>query len=504
LTRRTRQSARFDAPSRRLLVSYSAGFTMLHLIPRRRLRVAFFIAQEASMQGAQIESQLDHIASVLRSSSSQHVADIVEALNEEPLDAAANILLRLPPERLVEVFDEPELERSGELIRRLSTQRAVSLLNAISSDRAAEIVRELEEPVRSQLLRRLDPQTKFTVEQLIGYPPNTAGSLMTTEFVSAPLDWTVGATLQHIKNVESTRETVYAIYILDPEKNTLARATSLRRLIAADPTALMASVAPTRRPIAVSPFADQEEVARLIAKYDLLAVPVVDASDHVLGIVTVDDIIDAMIEESTEDVQKFGGMAAIEKPYLEIGFVKMIWKRAGWLAALFFGEMLTASAMQHYETELAKAAVLTLFIPLIMSSGGNSGSQATSLIVRALALQEVRIADSLSVVMKEIPTGLVLGAMLGAIGIARIALWQGLGLYDYGEHWLLISMTVGAALVGVVTFGSLAGVMLPFLLKVLHFDPASASAPLVATLVDVTGIVIYFSVALLLLSGTLL
>jgi magnesium transporter len=292
--------------------------------------------------------------------------------------------------------------------------------------------------------------------------------------------------------------------VLDPKTKALVRAISLRRLITGEPQQQVLSICPPRRPLTVSPLADREDVARLISKYDLLAVPVVDKKGHVLGIVTVDDIIDAMIEESTEDVQKFGGVEALEAPYMEIGFLEMIQKRAGWLCALFLGEMLTASAMQHFESELEKAVVLTLFIPLIMSSGGNSGSQATSLIIRAVALQEVRLSDWWRVALRELPTGVMLGSILGVIGIIRIALWQKLGVFDYGEHWVLVACTVGAALVGIVTFGSLAGSMLPFVLKRMGFDPASASAPFVATLVDVTGLVIYFSIALIFLRGTLL
>ena len=327
---------------------------------------------------------------------------------------------------------------------------------------------------------------------------------MTTEFVGVPSSWTVAETLQYVRRVESTRETVYAIYVLDPKTKALVRAISLRRLITGEPQQQVLSICPPRRPLTVSPLTDREDVARLISKYDLLAVPVVDKKGHVLGIVTVDDIIDAMIEESTEDVQKFGGVEALEAPYMEIGFLEMIQKRAGWLCALFLGEMLTASAMQHFESELEKAVVLTLFIPLIMSSGGNSGSQATSLIIRAVALQEVRLSDWWRVALRELPTGVMLGSILGVIGIIRIALWQKLGVFDYGEHWVLVACTVGAALVGIVTFGSLAGSMLPFALKRMGFDPASASAPFVATLVDVTGLVIYFSIALIFLRGTLL
>jgi magnesium transporter len=257
-------------------------------------------------------------------------------------------------------------------------------------------------------------------------------------------------------------------------------------------------------PITTTPLIDREDVARLISKYDLLAVPVIDKAGRVLGIVTVDDIIDAIIEENTEDVQKFGGMAATEEPYMQISMWGMLKKRGGWLALLFVGEMLTASAMQHYEGELQKALVLTLFIPLIMSSGGNSGSQATSLLLRSLALRELKLRDWWRVALRELPTGMILGAGLGLIGLIRVIVWQKFGLYDYGEHWLLVGVTVAAALVGVVAFGSVAGSMLPFAMQRLGFDPAVASAPFVATLVDVTGLMIYFSVAVLILRGTLL
>jgi magnesium transporter len=233
-------------------------------------------------------------------------------------------------------------------------------------------------------------------------------------------------------------------------------------------------------------------------------VPVVDQAKHILGIVTVDDVIDAIVREQTEDVHRFGGLEAIDEPYLAIGFWAMIRKRAGWLTALFLGEMLTATAMGYFEAEIAKAVVLALFVPLIISSGGNSGSQATSLIIRALALREVKLRDWWRIAARELPSGLTLGVILGLVGVIRIIVWQHVGWYDYGTHWLLVALTVGLALVGVVTFGSLTGSMLPFILKKLGFDPASASAPFVATLVDVTGLVIYFSVAAIILRGTIL
>jgi len=434
----------------------------------------------------------------------QHVADNVETLNNLELDRASQVLAALPVERAVEMLDQPEFVAAAEIIGSLPAPTAAALLNAMSADRAADIVRLLPDDARPLVLSVLDEETRLAIERLLVYPEDTAGSLMTTEFVSVTSNFTVGRTLEHIRNVERTRETIYAIYVLEPVSKRLVQMVSLRRLISADPAAPILSAARESKPITVTPQTDREEVGRLFRKYDLLAVPVVDHFGHVLGIVTVDDAIDAILQESNEDVQRFGGMEAIDKPYLQMGFGAMIRKRAGWLCVLFLSEMLTASAMQSFEVELEKAIVLTLFVPLIMSSGGNSGSQATSLLIRSLALQELRLRDWWRVAVRELPTGMVLGAILGVIGMVRITLWQQLGLYDYGLHWQLVALTVGAALIGIVTFGSMAGSMLPFILKRLGFDPASASAPFVATLVDVTGLVIYFSVALVILRGTLL
>jgi magnesium transporter len=248
---------------------------------------------------------------------------------------------------------------------------------------------------------------------------------------------------------------------------------------------------------------DQEAVSLLFAQHDLMAVPVVDAEGRMRGIVTVDDIVDVVQEEATEDIQKIGGTEALDSPYLQIGFARMLRKRAGWLAALFLGEMLTATAMGYYENEIARAVVLALFIPLIISSGGNSGSQASTLVIRAMALGEVRLRDWWRVIRRELAVGLALGTTLGVIGLLRVLLWQAL-FRVYGEHFLLIGLTVACSLVGVVLYGTVAGSMLPFLLRRLGFDPASASAPFVATLVDVSGIVIYFTVASLILRGILL
>lgn len=432
------------------------------------------------------------------------IADAVEHLNTFDVEDAALILPSLPLERAIGILEQPELHNAADIVAAMEPGKAVRMLNGIANDRATDLFQEFNETVRARLIAGLDAKIRTSIQKLMHYPPDTAGSLMTTEFVSVPSSWTVGETLAHIRCVERSRETVYAIYVLDAVDSSLQHVVTLRRLITGEADDSILSVAQKDAPITVNPLTDQEEVARLIRRHDMLAIPVVDESRHILGIVTVDDVIDAMIAENTEDAHKFGGMESLGKPYMQIGFFSMIHKRAGWLAALFLGEMLTASAMQYYEMELERAIVLTLFVPLIMSSGGNSGSQATSLLIRGLALHEVRLRDWWRVALRELPTGITLGSILGVIGITRIAIWQHLGFYDYGDHWMLIALTVGLSLVGIVTFGSFAGSMLPFILQRLGFDPASASAPFVATLVDVTGLIIYFSVALFVLGGTLL
>jgi magnesium transporter len=432
-------------------------------------------------------------------------ADIAEALRDLAPEAAAKVMAALPFDLAVQVFDEPELEHHRyEIIKRMDERSAVALIEAMSADQQADLFRELPDEDRARLIRKIDAPTREALSLLLRYPPDTAGGIMTTEFVSMPETWTVEQALRYIGDVGRAKETVYAIYVLDPGTQRLVHVVSLRELMTAARQASVGEVGDRRAPITVRPLTDREEVARVISKYNLLAVPVVDDGSHVIGIVTVDDVIDAIIREQTEDVQKFGGMEALDEPYTEISFARMIRKRAGWLTALFLGEMLTATAMGHFEAEIAHAVVLALFVPLIISSGGNSGSQATSLIIRSLALRELRLRDWWRVALRELPSGLTLGAILGVVGVTRILLWEKAGWYDYGPHYLLVALTVGLALVGVVTFGSLTGSMLPFALRRLGFDPASASAPFVATLVDVTGLVIYFTVAALILRGTLL
>jgi magnesium transporter len=444
-------------------------------------------------------------AAVLASKlANDHVADVVEVLNGLEPGLAADVLEHMPIDRAAHILGQPGFDQPQRLIERLPAACGVAILAAMSADRRADIFRRLSEPLRTDLCARLDEPLRRSLAELLSYPPRSAGGIMTTEFVSAPADWTAARALEHIRSVGAASETIYAIFIVDPLSHQLSRALSLRQLILSDPQARVSEIGPARKPVTVSPLTDRGDVARLISKYDLLAVPVVDAAGRVIGIVTVDDVIDAIVQEDTEDAQKFGGMEALDQPYMQIGFGAMIKKRAGWLCALFLSEMLTASAMQSFQSELERAVVLTLFIPLIMSSGGNSGSQATSLIIRALALRELRLGDWWRIALRELPAGITLGAILGFIGIVRITLWQLVGFYDYGPHWSLIALTVGMALLGIVTFGSMSGSMLPLVLKRIGFDPASASAPFVATLVDVSGLVIYFSIAYVILKGTLL
>jgi magnesium transporter len=432
------------------------------------------------------------------------IADAVEAFDQLDHPTAASALEAMPLRLAVGLFDEAGLDHPYKIIKLLPDHLAVAILDGISADRRTDIMRKLPEADRHRLSKLLPQGIQDQLVQLLNYPQTTAGGMMTTEFLSLPPDWRVDRALSHIREVAKEKETIYAIYLVDPASQRLIQALSLRDLVVADPAARLDSIIQNREPLTVAPTASRNEVNALISKYDLLALPVVEASGRLIGIVTADDVIDAIVDQATEEVQQFGGMEALDGPYMEIGFMAMIKKRAGWLCALFLSEMLTASAMQHYESQLERAVVLTLFIPLIMSSGGNSGSQATSLIIRALALGEVKLGNWWRIALRELPAGLFLGVILGVIGFIRIAIWQQLGLHNYGEHWILIAATVACALVGIVTFGSLTGSMLPFALKRLGFDPATASAPFVATLVDVTGLIIYFSIAYAILSGTLL
>ena len=433
----------------------------------------------------------------------ERAEDIVDQLDQTTPGVAAQVPLALPEAKAVEVLDSPHLGHGAAIISALPSDRAAHLFDRMSADRVVAIVRGMRVSVRNEILACVNPETKASIDQLLPYPEDSTAGIMTTEFCAVPSTWTAAQALAHIREVEHVRETVYAIFIIDPNDRTLIGAVPLRRLIALDPNAnVLAGV--TNKLVTVAPDTPLDETVHLISKYNLLAIAVIDAERHVIGIVTVDDAVDTLVARQDAEVQHLGGMEPLEASYMQASFLEMVRKRAGWLCVLFLAEMLTASAMQGFEDEIAKAIVLSLFIPLIMSSGGNSGSQATSLIVRALALHDVKLGDWWRVLLREVPAALTLGAILAVIGVIRIGVWQGLGIFDYGPHWHLVALTIAATLIGIVTFGSLTGSLLPFIMKRLGFDPATASAPFVATLVDVTGIVIYFSVARLILRGTLL
>jgi magnesium transporter len=433
-----------------------------------------------------------------------HPADLADVAEAMPLEQIPVFLAALPKDRAASILEYLDEEVRAQVLEAMSPEQAAELVSAMTPDERADVLEELDEEHADEIVEEMPAEARRVTEQLRKYDPDTAGGLMTTEFVSEPATTSVEEALRKVRVIARSgrREAMHAIYTTDAEGR-LAGVLSLRELLAAPEGGRLADVA-WEEVQSVSPFADREEVARVISNYDLVVVPVVSESNHVIGVITVDDVIDAIQEEQTEDVQKFGGMEALDEPYMQIGFLNMLKKRGGWLSVLLVSEMFTTSAMQHFDGELKKVAALVLFVPLVMSSGGNSGSQATSLITRAMALREITLRDWWRVALRELPTGLALGAILGLIGVVRITLWQRLGIFDYNPHWQLIAATIGFSLVGIVTFGSLAGSMLPFVLRRLGFDPASASAPFVATLVDVTGLVIYFSVALLVLGGTLL
>jgi len=377
-----------------------------------------------------------------------------------------------------------------------------SWLRLLAPDDAADALQRIPKTQRDGLLALLDEPTRKEVAALLAYAEDAAGGLMNPRFARVRPDMTVDEAISYLRKQKREHvETIYYAYVLDEAQHLLG-VVSFRELFGAEPHQRVRDVMRTKV-ISVTEQQDQEVVGKVLADHHLVAVPVVDSEGRMKGIVTVDDIVDVVREEATEDIQKIGGMEALDAPYMRIGFWRMIRKRGSWLSALFLGEMLTATAMGFYEKEIARAVVLALFVPLIISSGGNSGSQATTLVIRAMALGEVRIRDWWRVVKRELGAGLVLGSLLGSIGFLRIIVWQAISPL-YGEHYVLIALTVACSLIGVVTFGTLAGSLLPFVLRSLKFDPASASAPFVATLVDVTGLLIYFTVASVILKGALL
>ncbi|WP_437677525.1 magnesium transporter [Sorangium sp. So ce131] len=417
-------------------------------------------------------------------------------------DDRLHSFLRLPREEADDFFQSLPSADQGALLSALPRSDRKIAIRLLAPDDVADLLLTVPPAEQLSLLSLLDEPTRREVSALLAYAEDAAGGLMSPWFARVRPEATVDEAISYLKRQATGQlETLYYGYVLDAEQR-LRGVLSLRQLMTTPGDRRVSDVM-TTDVVAVNEDVDQEEVARLFAEHDLVAIPVVDGEGRMKGIVTADDIVDVVEEEATEDIQKLGGMQALDAPYLRTPLLRMLGKRAGWLSALFVGELLTATAMGHYEDEIARAVVLALFVPLIISSGGNSGSQATTLVIRAMSLGEVRLADFWRVTRRELASGLALGGILGALGFARVLLWEKL-FGVYGPHHALIALTVAISLVGVVTWGTLAGALLPFLLRALRFDPASASAPFVATIVDVSGLVIYFSVAELLLRGLLL
>ncbi len=428
------------------------------------------------------------------------IADFIETL---PFRDDALVFRILPRDLAAQVFEFLDSEKQLHLIEVLAKEqsRLVRLLNEMSPDDRTALLEELPGPVAQKLLALMSPKEGQIAAALLGYPEESIGRLMTPEYVAIRPEWNVQQALDHLRRFGRDSETLNVIYVVD-ERWRLLDDLRIREIILADPQAHIADLMDSRF-VALKATDDQETAIQVFRNYGRIALPVTDSRGILLGIVTVDDVLEVAQEEATEDIHKIGGSEALDEPYIRTPFGKLVQKRARWLVVLFVGEMLTATAMGYFQAEIARAVVLALFVPLIISSGGNSGSQAATLIIRALAVGELGLADWWRVMRREILSGLALGSILGIIGFFRVILWQQMfGIY--GQHWLLIAFTVGLSLVGVVLWGTLSGSMLPFLMKRLGADPAASSAPFVATLVDVTGLVIYFSVATLLLTGSVL
>ncbi|WP_295122180.1 magnesium transporter [uncultured Chitinophaga sp.] len=430
----------------------------------------------------------------------QLITDIADLINELP-DEGANIIQQLTIGRAAAAFRILEFPAQEEIIRELPPSKIAELMNELPPDDRTSFLGELPSEAVKELIKLLDPEDRKVTLALLGYPETSVGRIMTPDYLAVKSSWTVQHVLDHIRNHGRDSETIDVIYVLD-EYGKLLDDFRIREFLLVSPNTLVSSLMDDRF-VALHVHDEQEEAIQEFRLENRVALPVTDDKGIMLGIVTIDDMLWIANEEHTEDIQKIGGTEALDEPYLDMPLFKLLKKRVGWLIILFIGEMLTATAMGFFEDEIAKAVVLALFVPLIISSGGNSGSQASTLIIQAMALGEISISDWWRVMRRELISGILLGSILGLIGFIRILLWN--QFFDtYGEHTILIGTVVGLSLVGVVLWGTLSGSMLPLILKRLGADPATSSAPFVATLVDVTGLIIYFSVAFAFMNGVLL
>jgi magnesium transporter len=431
----------------------------------------------------------------------QNISEVAQLIDENP-EYETQIISHLSLHRAASVFKILGLGEQKRIVQNLPPFKSAELLNELPADDRVAFLEELPKSTVRDLIKTLDPEERKITLELLGYPENSVGRLMTPDYVYVYEESTVGQVLETIRRFGTNTETIDVIYVIN-KKGELLDDIRIREFLLASPDAKVDDLMDGRF-ISLNVTDDQELAHKAFKMNNRVALPVTDEQNILLGIVTIDDVLWVAEEEFGEDIQKIGGTEAFDEPYLDISIVKLVKKRAGWLVLLFLGEMLTATAMQFFQKEIEAATVLALFIPLIMSSGGNSGSQASTLIIQAMALGELSLSDWWRVMRREIFSGLILGIILGSIGVLRIVLWQNLHVFDYGVYWKLVATTIFFSLIGIVLWGSLMGSMLPLILKRLKLDPAASSAPFVATLVDVTGIVIYFSVAYFFLKGILL
>jgi magnesium transporter len=430
-------------------------------------------------------------------------SDIADIINECSPHDGFNVLNSMTGEKAAAVFENLEFEIQLELMELLSSGDLSLILNQMSSDDRTRLFEKLPSKLLKKVMRILNPEASKVTGILLAYEEDTVGRYMSNEYFCVKADMTVNEAINYLRNYNYTKNgtIINMVYVVD-EKGKFVNEINMATIVISPPETKVREIQ-DHVLITLLDISNIEEAVITFDKYSRFTLPVIDSSGFLLGVITGDDILDISVDEATEDIQKLGGMQGLDASYLDIGLKGMLKKRAGWLSVLFVGEMLTATAMSYFEDEISKAVVLALFIPLIISSGGNSGSQATSLIIRALALGDVKLGDWWKVFRNELLIGVFLGTILGTIGAVRILIWP-TRLTLYGPHYLLIALTISFSLVGVVAFGTLSGSMLPFILRRVGFDPASASAPFVATLVDVTGLVIYFSIASLILKGVLL
>lgn len=427
--------------------------------------------------------------------------DLADLIIELGRDYETVVFRLLPNETTIPTFEQLPVEVQEELLKGLGDKDVAEILDDMSPDDRTALLEELPGKVTKRMLNLLSPAERSVATQLLGYPEDSVGRLVTPDYVAVKPHWTVREVLEHIRIFGRDSETLNVVYVV-AKGGALIDDIRLREILLASSDAFVSDLMDEQF-VALSALEDQETAVTAFQRHDRSALPVTDSSGILVGIVTVDDVLDIAEEEATEDIQKLGGVEALEEPYLSIALPTLIRKRSVWLILLFFGQMLTATAMGFFEDELSQALVLAIFVPLIISSGGNTGSQAATLIIRALTLGEVRLRDWWRVMRREILSGLIIGGILGALGFLRIGAAEWL-TGNYGEAWVFVGLTIALSLLGIVLWGTLSGSLLPFVLKRAGIDPATSSAPLVSTLVDVTGLVIYFSVASVVLKGTLL